>query len=202
MHTARAARVRAKPPAATGEAPFYIPASGSASRPRPTLKPYDNFAGFHSPGGIRRKRRGRSWVEVSGAGSVALFYRGLDDTVRETALSFEPAPSLLVESVATYALKLVPGVRQTIFVTASSRGRLPGSTVSFFKGLVALNKGLRAATRAVATVETSNDVLNEILCRSMADLYMLNTSTPDGLYPYAGIPWYSTTFRPDGLIAA
>jgi glycogen debranching enzyme len=161
-----------------------------------------DFADIFEVRGIRRKHRGRGWVEVSGAGGVALFYRGLDEAVRETALSFEPAPSLLVESVATYALKLAPGVRQTIFVTASSRGRLPGSTVSFFKGLVALNKGLKAATRGVASVETSNGVLNEILCRSMADLYMLNTATPDGLYPYAGIPWYSTTFGRDGLITA
>ena len=161
-----------------------------------------DFADIFEVRGIRRKRRGWGWVEVSGAGSIALFYRGLDDAVRETALSFEPAPSVLVDSVATYALKLVPGVRQTIFVTASSRGRLPQSTVSFFRGLVALNKGLKAATRSVASVETSSGVLNEILCRSMADLYMLNTATPDGLYPYAGIPWYSTTFGRDAIITA
>ena len=86
-----------------------------------------DFADIFEVRGIRRKRRGQGWVTVSGAGGVALFYRGLDDAVRETALSFEPAPTLLVESVATYVLKLAPGVRQTIFVTASCRGRLPNS---------------------------------------------------------------------------
>jgi glycogen debranching enzyme len=161
-----------------------------------------DFADIFEVRGIRRKRRGRTWMQVSGTGGVGLFYRGLDDTVRETALSFEPAPSILVDSIATYVLKLAPGVKQTIFVTASCRGRLPRSTVSFFKGLVALNKGLKGSTRAVASVETSNGVLNEILCRSMADLYMLNTKTQDGLYPYAGIPWYSTTFGRDGIITA
>ncbi|MGD9803074.1 MAG: glycogen debranching N-terminal domain-containing protein [Hyphomicrobiaceae bacterium] len=161
-----------------------------------------DFADIFEVRGISRDRRGRTWREILGKTTVALSYMGLDDTLRQTGLSFEPAPDLLLDSAATYSVRLAPGARRTIFVAASSGHILPESIQPFFKGLVGLRRERQQSTRGITTVETSNEVVNEILCRAMADLSMLVTITPEGRYPYAGIPWYSTTFGRDGIITA
>jgi len=162
----------------------------------------NDFADIFEVRGVRRARRGRAWTQLLAASAVALYYRGLDGALRETALSFEPDPSLLVDSLATYSLRLAPRQAQTIFLTAASRGRLPKSTQSFFNGLTGLHRELKATTIQSAHVETADPTLNQILWRSTADVRMLLTKTPEGRYPYAGIPWYSTTFGRDGIITA
>lgn len=160
-----------------------------------------DFADIFEVRGVARPKRGQAWTRVGAPDHVALCYRGLDGVTRETALSFEPAPTALIDGLARYDVALAPGEHRTIFVVASSQGRV-SSAISFFKGLATLHRMQKALTREAAKVETSNRVLDEILFRSSADLYMLVSETEDGPYPYAGIPWYSTSFGRDGIITA
>jgi glycogen debranching enzyme len=130
-----------------------------------------------------------------------LSYRGLDGVVRRSALSFDPPPAEIAEDKALYHCVLAPGQITRVFLSIGCN-TTEGSKVPFARALIGAHRERRAATSGMTTVESSNVLLNEILCRSAADLSMLITETPQGSYPYAGIPWYSTTFGRDGIITA
>ena len=164
---------------------------------------FDNdFADLFEVRGERRPRRGAGNSRLSGPSDVVLEYRGVDGTGRFTVLHFDPRPTRLAANAATYHFDLEPGQRISLSVAVSCNRPVLGRPVAFFRGLLAHRREMRRLTAGAATVETSNNIFNEVLSQAMADLNMLMTDTPQGRYPYAGIPWYSTTFGRDGLITA
>jgi glycogen debranching enzyme len=164
---------------------------------------FDNdFADLFEVRGERRPRRGIGSSKLLGAADVVLEYTGLDGKSRGTALQFEPRPTRLAANAATYHLDLAPQQARSLFVVASCNKAAAPRPVPFFRGLLAHRREMRQSTKGATSIETSNNIFNEVLCQSMADLNMLMTDTPQGRYPYAGIPWYSTTFGRDGIITA
>jgi glycogen debranching enzyme len=164
---------------------------------------FDNdFADLFEVRGERRPRRGVGTSRLTGPAEVVLEYNGLDASARSTALHFDPRPTRLAVNSATYHLDLAPQQITSLFVTASCNKQVPHQPAPFFRGLLAHRREMRLLTAGTTSIETSNDIFNEVVCQAMADLNMLMTETPQGRYPYAGIPWYSTTFGRDGLITA
>jgi glycogen debranching enzyme len=161
-----------------------------------------DFSDVFEVRGARRARRGVSTMSVADPQSVLLRYDGLDGRRRQTRVVFDPKPAELAEGAARFQLKLKPGEMFRIFVAVQCDYRESEPLRRFLPALLSAHHEVKAAARNIATVETSNAVFNELLCRSLADLYMLTTRTPEGPFPYGGIPWYSTTFGRDGLITA
>jgi glycogen debranching enzyme len=155
-----------------------------------------DFADLFEVRGMRRARRGRATTSVVDRANVGLHYVGLDGITRRTDIAYAPPPHALSGRTATWRLELRPG--ETL-------------TLSIVTGCV-LDEGRVRSTAATLTptstsgpklvIETSDSILDEVLSRSCADIAMLLTATPQGAYPYAGIPWFSTTFGRDGLITA
>jgi glycogen debranching enzyme len=164
---------------------------------------FDNdFADLFEVRGERRPRRGIGSSKLLGPSEVALDYTGLDGKSRSTALQFDPRPTRLAVNAATYHLDLAPQQVRSLFAAVSCNKPAAPKPVPFFRGLLAHRREMRQSTRGATSIETSNNIFNEMLCQSMADLNMLMTDTAQGRYPYAGIPWYSTTFGRDGIITA
>ncbi|MBB3593940.1 glycogen debranching enzyme [Rhizobium sp. BK529] len=163
-----------------------------------------DFADLFEVRGTVRARRGRHLPAVVEQDAVLLSYIGLDKRKRSTRLSFDPQPDQLGSDHVVYDLHLAPQETRPLFIeigcdqTVTQR---PGYR-SFFIGLRDARRALRALSSRAASIATSNGIFNEAARRSIADLYMLMTEKPEGPYPYAGIPWFSTVFGRDAIITA
>ena len=167
-----------------------------------TLQFDNDFADLFEVRGEKRARRGVATSKLLGPTEVRFEYRGLDDAARSTALHFDPKPTRLTVNTASYHFELAPHQSSSLFVAVSCNKAIGAQPTHFFRDLLAHRRETRRLAAGATTIETSNSIFNEVLCQSMADLNMLMTETPQGRYPYAGIPWYSTTFGRDGLITA
>ena len=164
-----------------------------------------DFADLFEVRGTTRIRRGQMLQpELDGPDGVRLAYVGLDGVRRETGLRFHPRPDRLGADHAEFAFDIEPRSTRLVFMEIRCAGAptSAGPDRGFFFALREARRRQRAATARATAVDSSHDVFNEMIRRSVADIGMLTTNTPEGPYPYAGIPWFSTVFGRDALITA
>ncbi len=162
-----------------------------------------DFVDIFEVRGLTRERRGRALEPTIEADAVELAYEGLDGVLRKTRLRSTPAPQALTGSEFRFAFRLEPHAETSILLTITCKtDDATGEPLPFEVARRRSAETLATAWSRDAVVYTSNEQFNDWLNRSRADLHMMLTRTPAGLYPYAGVPWYSTPFGRDGIIAA
>lgn len=161
--------------------------------------------------GINRSVKA-SRPHLTSDGDRLLFdYEGLDKIHRRTEIVFPEADDLFIDqNTASFAINLPPQHGRTIdyfivfwseeaFVsTTASKQEVPRFAVA--KDLIQGER--KKLHKLFADIATSNEQFSHWVHRSKADLISLLTPTSNGLYPYAGVPWYNTAFGRDGIITA
>jgi glycogen debranching enzyme len=165
-----------------------------------------DFADLFEVRGTPRTRHGtRQPAEVDET-SVTLGYVGLDAKRRTTRLRFSPQPTVLDGSRATFDLTIQPGRQTLIYVEVGCQDDTAAESrdvrANYLTSMVEVRRWMRTRSARAAAMESSTALFNEAIRRAVADLYMLITEKPTGLYPYAGIPWFTAVFGRDALITA
>ncbi|MGN6388555.1 MAG: amylo-alpha-1,6-glucosidase, partial [Burkholderiaceae bacterium] len=153
--------------------------------------------------GYHRSRRGQELPPEIRADEVVLGYRGLDETVRRTRLRFEPAPRRIEADRVEFDVGLDPKQdAHFYFAIGCEQGNATPPLSQYFTAFSRKNEAMQSHLRQRCKIVSSDPMFNSWIDRSTADIIMLTTDLPEGEYPYAGLPWYSTTFGRDGILTA
>ena len=161
-----------------------------------------DFADIFEVRGTPRRARGRKSTTTSPetpAAAIVHTYVGLDGLTRSLRIGSD-GPVHVQGSAMRFSLDLSPGEQQALTVTlAAETPDASERPLDFDTARARIGHGLVAAG---ARLESSRTPFNQWLRRSAADVDMLLGPTPEGGYPYAGVPWFSTVFGRDGIITA
>ncbi|HZT36526.1 MAG TPA: amylo-alpha-1,6-glucosidase [Bryobacteraceae bacterium] len=162
-----------------------------------------DFADIFEVRGQSRERRGTLLEPALTRDCITLSYRGLDGAVRRTEIRFTPAPQRITPQAAEYWLDLRAKAESGIVISIRcDDGGGSSAVIAYGDALEQADRAVRAFSQMRCGVSTSNEAFNAWLDRSGSDLDMMLTQTPHGVYPYAGVPWFSTPFGRDGIITA
>jgi glycogen debranching enzyme len=162
-----------------------------------------DFADLFEVRGTPRQRHGIRLPPAVEDGALVFAYDGVDGQARVTRVRFDDPPTAIEPGRVSYSVRLAPAESLALQweIVPQRPGVVPASSLTYDDArrlheerLVVGSNGCRLAS--------SNPMLDRWLLRSASDLDMLTTTLPTGPYPYAGVPWYCTTFGRDGLITA
>jgi glycogen debranching enzyme len=167
---------------------------------------YDaDFVDVFEVRGMRRNEHGQYYQGIAGERTLTFLYRGLDGVLRQTLISWSPAPKEIVNQTAVWELEL-PSMGQMEFrvsVTPSVDGERTTPVHRDFNDLIAKRRQSVSSWREQSTaLESSNSVFTATMNTAASDFHALQIPGEHGRVIAAGIPWFATMFGRDSIIAA
>ncbi|MFZ9228496.1 MAG: glycogen debranching N-terminal domain-containing protein [Prochlorococcaceae cyanobacterium] len=157
--------------------------------------------------GAKRQQRGSTVLSCSGD-ALEWRYRGLDQCERRTLVRLSAPVEQVSDDQLSLSLTLEPRQPQRLvlelqFVQADASVVFAcPPEEAFNKALTGTIARFREARKRSALISSDNPAFNAWLARSYSDVHLLSSELEHGLYPYAGVPWFSCPFGRDGLITA
>ncbi|NEO25751.1 MAG: amylo-alpha-1,6-glucosidase, partial [Kamptonema sp. SIO4C4] len=143
-----------------------------------------------------------------GMGELTLAYQGVDRLLMETRIQFyRRQPDHFKGYTAIWRLNLKPHETQILgYRVQPVLNNQPLSSVSLpanlSQAMAAEAMEKQQWRDRVTRIRTDNRTLNQIIERAEQDTYLLGQTFGEGKFLAAGIPWFSTLFGRDSLIAA
>jgi glycogen debranching enzyme len=145
-------------------------------------------------------------VRTCNSEGLEAVYRGLDNSDRCTVVRLSGPVQEVDEACLQVSLQLEPRRPRRLCLVLDFHPdgiRHPSTPeAAFDAALEAAVERFRVASRLAASVTSDNPAFNCWIARSTSDVHLLSSQLDHGLYPYAGVPWFSCPFGRDGLITA
>lgn len=152
--------------------------------------------------GHTRANRGETLAPRCNKDHVVLAYRGLDEKLRQSVISFSEPPRELSTHYADFLLSLPCHNVVELYVEIGPSYQAAPCRGRFRLGAAHARRSMRRRGRNGGRMFSKERVFNNWLEHSRSDLALLTTDLETGPYPYAGIPWFSTPFGRDAIITA
>lgn len=140
-------------------------------------------------------------------GVLKFIYFDTTGATLTTEITFiEESPDTMKYGTATFEFELEPSAKKEIKyqINLRSTASLPEKVCAYdfneaFEFAIKRDKEI---VKSTARYSSNNEDFNELLIRGYKDINMLTTRAHYGEYVAAGIPWFTTLFGRDSLIAA
>jgi len=139
---------------------------------------------------------------------IVLAYQGLDGVLMESRIQFSDfQPNKIVGYTAIWQLELdvyesvTLGYRIHLFTNNRPTSMVSVPT-TFAQAKTEELLEEKVWTAQITKISTNNETLNQVIDRAVQDIYLLRQTFDGNKFLSAGVPWFSTLFGRDSIIAA